>query len=108
MKENIKIDSDLLGKVRKRVKKTGQTISGFFEIAAVNTLYPSYDAPLNSDKFTEFLTAKGIKWKLNGSFTTVFDVNNPIGLGMEWAVYERENNPVYRKVPFSTEMRDKY
>lgn len=108
MKENIKVDSDLLGKVRKKVKKTGQTISGFFEIAAVEALYPSYEAPLNSDKFREYLDAKGIKWKSNGSFTTVFDVNNPIGLGMDWAIYERENNPKYRQPPFPTEVIDKY
>jgi hypothetical protein len=34
MKESVKIDAALVEKVRKRIKKTKQTIGGFFEIAA--------------------------------------------------------------------------
>ena len=38
MKESVKIDSAIVDKVRQRIKKTKQTIGGFFELAAKSEL----------------------------------------------------------------------
>lgn len=38
MKESVKIESAIVDKVRKRIKKTKQTIGGFFELAAKSEL----------------------------------------------------------------------
>lgn len=39
MKENVKVSTVTLNKVRKRVKKTKQTVGGFYDLAAEEKLY---------------------------------------------------------------------
>lgn len=41
MKESVKIDAALVEKVRKRIKKTKQTIGGFFELSVQTSLTAS-------------------------------------------------------------------
>jgi hypothetical protein len=38
MKESVKLDSELVQSVKKHIKLTGQTISGFFEVSAKGSL----------------------------------------------------------------------
>jgi len=38
MKENVKVSTSVLNRVRKQVKKTRQTVGGFYDIAAENKL----------------------------------------------------------------------
>lgn len=96
MKENVKVDSSLVDKVRKRVKKTGQTIGGFFEMAAYESFsMTKFEAGYNSDAFRAYLDMRGIKWKPNGSFTTIF-WDKPFDLGEEWGIYKYQNSPQYK------------
>ena len=57
MKESVKIDAALVEKVRKRIKKTKQTIGGFFEIAAKSELVLS-----PPDKQIQEWKEKAEKW----------------------------------------------
>lgn len=96
MKESVKINATLLGKVRKEAKKRGQTISGFLEVAALQSMSPLYNYGDNCDEFHAFLTREGIKYSPNGSFTTLIGANDPIGIGVKWGMYKRENDPKYK------------
>ena len=93
MKESVKIDAALVDKVRRRVKKTKQTIGGFFEAAAESSLVIKTSTPDNCDAFENFLTERGITWKNNGHYTTIFGVSDPIGLGVEYGEYRAKHKP---------------
>ncbi len=108
MKENVKIDKTLLSKVRARSKKIGMTMGGYVEMWLKHSFTPSYNLLDNSNAFHTWLDEKKIKYQQNGHFTTI-ETNDPIGIGMEWGIYKRENDPKYRKQPpFPTEVIDKY
>lgn len=93
MKDNVKIDRELLGKVRKESKKKEQTIGGYIELAVKQALSPQYGIWDNCDAFRKYLDDKKIKWRSGGHSTIVIDVADPIKLGMEWGVYEHLNKP---------------
>jgi hypothetical protein len=97
MKESVKINSTLLGKVRREAKKRGQTISGFLEVAALQSIAPLYNHHDNSTEFEKFLEREGIKYSPNGGFTTLIGCHDPIGVGVKFGIYKAQNDPAYKK-----------
>ena len=96
MKESVKIDADVLKKVRNESPKKGQTIGGFIETAIKHRLKPSFVVFDNSDKFIEYLESKKLKYKNNGH-STIVEVGEPIEFGIEWGIYKALNDPKYKK-----------
>jgi hypothetical protein len=97
MKENVKIDGDLLTKVRKESKKRAQTIGGFIELATKQSITPQYFVRDNCDAFHKFLDDNKIKWKGAEHFTIVMDVHDPVDLGVRFGIYKAQNDPAYKK-----------
>jgi len=50
MKESVKIDTEVVKSVKKKIKTTGQTISGFFEVAAKSELSGGLIGKLREDE----------------------------------------------------------
>ena len=97
MKETVKVDADLLGKVRRHTKKTKQTIGGFFEFTAAKEMDgPKFETHDNSDKFLEFLSSREIRHKCLGHTTVVMSVLDPIQLGVSFGIYKAQNDPAYK------------
>lgn len=70
MKESVKIDATLVDKVRKRIKKTKQTIGGFFEIAAKAELVLT-----PPDQKLKEWKEKAEKWDVLGGKIASFYIN---------------------------------
>lgn len=97
MKESIKIDGLIADKVRKEAKKRAQTIGGFLEQAAKQSITPQYIHFDNSNAFIEYLEKRGIKHKCLGHETVLIDIKDPVSIGMEWGIYKAQNDPHYKK-----------
>lgn len=96
MKESVKINATLLGKVRKEAKKRGQTIGGFLEVAALQSISPMYNHLDNSQEFEKFLKKEGIAYSNNGHFTTLIGTHDPVGIGVKFGIYKALNDPAYK------------
>lgn len=98
MKESVKIDADIVEGVRKKIKKTRQTIGGYFEMVTLKSLAKvSFDVGDNSDAFLAYLDSRGVRYKPNGSFTTVW-YDNPFSLGEDWGIYQYQHSPLFKNV----------
>lgn len=97
MKENTKVDGDILEKVRKECVKRGQTIGGFMELAAKQSLSPKYFVHDNSDAFRKFLDDNSIKWRASEHSTEVHNIFSPVDLGIKFGIYKAQNDPAYKK-----------
>lgn len=68
MKESVKIDTSVVNKVRRYVKKTKQTIGGFFELAAFSLL---------GDEKIKEVVEKAKKWDdLDDKIAPFYDEND--------------------------------
>jgi hypothetical protein len=84
MKENVKIDGAIVEKVRKRIKKTKQTIGGFFELSAAAMI----TGPTSAEQIQEW-KKKAEKWdalagKIDKFYTNEegeYDEENPENKG---------------------------
>ena len=97
MKENVKLDGDLLDKIRKESKRRGQTIGGFIELSAKQTLTPQYFVRDNCDEFRKFLDENKVKWKSAELGTMIIGVFDPVDFGIKFGIYKALNDPKYKK-----------
>ncbi len=97
MKESVKIESSIVDKAREVAKERGQTIAGFFELAANQSINPQYWFMENSDAFRSFLRKRDIEYKGAGSATILIGITNPVAIGTEWGIYKAQNSPQFKK-----------
>lgn len=93
--------NNILNRASKKANSEGITLSEKIDRDLFKYLFGKEEGGINvgnnSDAFRDYLDIRGIKWKPNGSFTTVF-WDKPFDLGEEWGIYKYQNSPLYKEV----------